>query len=254
MGVIRNVKSTFSGTKMTLYAGLSPIMNYLRKDKLGTELNKLFPTLEYNSTKFSLAQLMLSIILASLSGVNRLSRIAVFTHDELIKSLLGLKNGINKDVIGQRFKELGQKGAIYLHEYSLKKVREWLTKSKLRSITLDVDSTVSTVYGKQEGAAKGYNSSKKGARSYHSLLAFCSEMKLVINNWFRTGSAYTSNGIVDFTRQIFVNLPSRISHVFFRADSGFFNGKLFDLLEEIGWTYLVKVKFKGMKQRFQVLD
>ena len=197
---------------------------------------------------------MLSVIMASLSGIHRLTRIASFTHDELIKALLGLKKGLNKDVISTCFKMLGQRGAVILHEYSLKKVRTWLTKSQLRSITIDVDSTVFTVYGNQDGAAKGFNKVNKGAKSYHCLLGFCSQMKLIVNSWFRTGSAYTSNGIIDFTKQIAVTLPGKISNVFYRADSGFFNGKLFDLLEELNWKYLIKVKFKGMKERFKSLD
>ena len=72
-------------------------------------------------------------------------------------------------------------------------------------------------------------------------------MKLVVNSWFRTGSAYTSNGICEFIKPTKAILPDRIQEVFFRADSGFFNGRLFDLLESYGWTYLVKVKLKNLK-------
>jgi hypothetical protein len=104
------------------------------------------------------------------------------------------------------------------------------------------------VFGNQEGAAKGYNPSKPGAKSYHPLLAFVSEMKLVVNSWFRTGSAYTSNGICDFIQQTHALLPANIQRVFFRADSGFFNGLLFDLLEALGWSYLIKVKLKNLKK------
>lgn len=250
----KSIKSSFTGSRMTLYSGLAPIMKFFKRDNIAKELNHLFPTEGQNAMKFSKLQLMLSVILASLSGVNRLTRIAVFTHDELVKALLGLKKGLNKDVISATFKKLGQCGAVMLHEYSLKKVTTWLTKSQLRSITLDVDSTVFTVYGNQAGAAKGYNCEKKGAKSYHCLLGFCSQMKLIVNNWFRTGSAYTSNGIVDFTKQMAVALPSKISNVFYRADSGFFNGKLFDLLEGLGWKYLVKAKFKGLKERYKSLE
>lgn len=55
------------------------------------------------------------------------------------------------------------------------------------------------------------------------------------------------------------NLPSGIEKVFFRADSGFFSGKLFDLLELYGWEYLVKVKLKNLnqiltKQTWEVVD
>ncbi|MBZ0199319.1 MAG: hypothetical protein K8H86_05595, partial [Ignavibacteriaceae bacterium] len=59
-----------------------------------------------------------------------------------------------------------------------------------------------TVYGKQQDADKGYNPVKKGAKSYHPLLAFASELKIVVHNRFRTGSAYTSNGILSFVKQI----------------------------------------------------
>nr|NIR68631.1 transposase [candidate division KSB1 bacterium] len=85
-------------------------------------------------------------------------------------------------------------------------------------------------------------------RSYHPLLAFVSELKLVANTWFRTGSAYTSNGICEFVKQIAASLPSNIKAVFFRADSGFFSGALFDLLESLGWQYLIKVKLKNLKK------
>ena len=36
--------------------------------------------------------------------------------------------------------------------------------------------------------------------------------------------------------------------MFFRADSGFFSGELFDLLEYYKWDYLVKVKLKNLKK------
>ena len=78
---------------------------------------------------------------------------------------------------------------------------------------------MSTIYGNQEGAAKGYNPHKPGAKSYHPQFCFCTELKLILNSWFRTGSSYTS---------------------------GYFNGELFDLLESEGHDYLVKVKLKNL--------
>jgi len=244
----KNVQHSFTGTMLTRYAGLSPLMKYLNKIQLGDQLNELFPTIMNNATKFTNVQVMLAIILASFSGVNRLIKIANFTCDALVMALLGLKKGLNKDVISIRFKELGERGAYLLHEFKLSLTKKWLQSSQLTEITFDADSTVTTVYGNQEGAAKGYNSHKKGARSYHPLLMFVSELKLVANTWFRTGSAYTSNGICEFIKQTAAILPSNIEKVFFRADSGFFSGKLFDLLESLGWSYLIKVKLKNLRK------
>ena len=44
-------------------------------------------------------------------------------------------------------------------------------------------------------------------------------------------------------------LPEKIKKVFFRADSGFFCGQLFDLLEEKGHEYLVKAKLTPTLKR-----
>lgn len=138
-----------------------------------------------------------------------------------------------------------------MQQLLLSKNAEWLHKSGLKGITLDADSTVKSVCGNQEGAAKGYNTTKKGAKSYHPLLVFVSEMKLLYHTWFRTGSAYTSNGIVGFLQEVKASLPQTIEKVFFRADSGFFSGELFDLLEFFVWDYLVKVKLKNLEKLLQ---
>ncbi|MGD8780374.1 MAG: IS1380 family transposase [Ignavibacteria bacterium] len=244
----KKIKHSFTGRMLTNYAGLSPIMQYIDKEEIGKQLNSIFPTEKKNATKFSNVQVILGILLASLSGVNRVVRISNFTADSLVKNLLNLKKHLNKDVIGQRLKKLGQKGSVKFQEYTFRKVKQWVEGTKLKAITIDCDSTVQRVYGNQEGAAKGYNSVKKGAKSYHPLLAFITEMKIVVNNRFRTGSAYTSNGILSFIRQTSEILPEEIKEIFFRADSGFFNGKLFDLVEELQWDYLIKAKLKNMNK------
>ena len=243
----KKIKHAFTGTKLTQYSGLSPMMKYLNRNKLSKEINELFPTIMYNASKFSNAQIFLSIILSSFAGVYRLQRIAHFTRDILVMNILGLSKELNKDVISVRLKELGQAGSIAFQEYLFKWQKKWLRENINDFITLDADSTVQSVYGNLEGAAKGYNSKKKGSKSYHPLLVFASELKVVLNSWFRTGSAYTSNGICEFIKQTKQLLPGKVKHVLFRADSGFFNGSLFDLLESHGWTYLVKVKLKNLK-------
>ena len=240
------VENSFTHERLTHYAGLGVTWDYVRSKGLVGLLNKVFPTIKYNSTKFSKVQLLLSIVLAHLSDIHRLSRVEIFTCDPLVKHLLGLKSRIEDSTIKDKLLKLGDEGAFLLRNGLFSLTRQWLCKSNLSRITLDCDSTVSTVYGKQEGAEKGYNPHKKGANSYHPLLCYCSEMKLLINSWFRPGSVYTSNGICDFLKQTLSVLPGHIKQIFFRADSGFFSGELFDFLEEGAHQYLVKVKLKNL--------
>jgi len=77
------------------------------------------------------------------------------------------------------------------------------------------------------------------------LIAFCTHTKEILQGWLRPGSAYTSNGIVEFMKQLLAHLHSSV-RIVFRADSGFFSGALIDFLESRGHGYLIKVKMKGL--------
>ena len=245
---IKIINSSFTGGNITKYSGINKVSKFLDRKNIITGLKQLFPTKRYNATKFSKVQVLLSVVLASLSGINRIRKIANFTQDPLIKVNLRLKDAINENKISEVLKKLGEKGARILQNYLLLNKSKYLENSNLTHITLDADSTVSTTYGNQEGAEKGFNTQKKGAKSYHPLLVFVSELKLLYHSWFRTGSAYTSNGIIDFLKEVKSSLPKTVTSIFFRADSGFFSGKLLDLLESFSWDYLIKVKLKNLKQ------
>jgi hypothetical protein len=53
----------------------------------------------------------------------------------------------------------------------------------------DLDSTVLTLYGRQELAAVGYNPMKKGRKSYHPLLCFDGLRKDYWQGELRAGDA-----------------------------------------------------------------
>jgi len=244
------VGKSFTSEKLTSYSGLTIINDYINHLGLFSELDRKFSTVKTSATKILNIQIFSAIICASLCGISRLSRIAKFTEDPLVRKILDLTKGIDDSNIKTRLSKLGQNGANKLLETGLGFIKAWVRKSGLSRITIDCDSTECTVYGHQAGAAKGYNPTNRGKSSYHPLLCFLSEMKIVLNSWFRTGSAYTSNGIVDFMKQTLAALPSTVQKIFFRADSGFFNGQLFDLLEENGHEYLVKAKLTNtIKQK-----
>lgn len=242
------VKASFTGNNITRYSGLNTVAKYMNRQGIIESVSNIFPTEWHSATKFGMNQILFSVVMSSFCGINRICRIASFTGDGLVRVLLKLNEAVNENAISIALKKLGQSGARKLQSFLLSKNSHWLKESGLTNITLDADSTVKSVCGNQEGAAKGFNTTKKGAKSYHPLLVFVSEMKLLYHTWFRTGSAYTSNGIVDFLKEVKNSLPETIEKVFFRADSGFFSGELFDLLESYGWDYLVKVKLKNLEK------
>ena len=95
------------------------------------------------------------------------------------------------------------------------------------------------------GIKVGYNPKKKGQKSYHNMMAFVGETKEVLHSWFRCGSAYTSNGVVEFMKECMAYMKKRV-RVLFRGDSGFFTGELLEYLETVSAGYLIKVKLKNL--------
>ena len=173
------IKSSFTGSNITKYSGLNTVAKYMNRQNIVKIFGNSFPTMWYNATKVCVNQILMAITLSSISGISRISKIAVFSGDGLVKALLKLDKAINENMISATLKNLGQSGARKLQMLLLSKNARWLHESGLESITLDADSTVKSVCGNQEGAEKGFNTTKKGAKSYHPLLVFASEMKLL---------------------------------------------------------------------------
>ena len=250
----KDISASFTGTKLTAFAGVVGLNKKLRKLKLFKKLNEIWPTQAFNATKYSNAQLGKLLILANLCGVKRLSNIETFSTDPLIMSTLNTKNKISDSRLAERIQELGERGSRALEKLGLQENREYLRTQEATTLTIDTDSTVSVTYGNQEGASVGYNPMHRGRKSYHPLLAFGSEHKIVLNTWFRPGNSYTANGMEEFTKQTLEFIPENIKKLFFRCDCGFFDNRFIQLLEDLRHEYLIKAKFKGMKQMLKYQD
>ncbi len=98
------------------------------------------------------------------------------------------------------------------------------------NFTLDLDSSVVTRYGEQQGAAIGYNPKKPGRKSHHPLMAFIADVEMVANFWLRSGDAHTANNFEAFLEQTLSNLQNKTIGLL-RADTGFYSKKIFELLE-----------------------
>lgn len=251
----KKIHITKGAKGLTAQAGLIPVVKFLRnqgvigmiKDTVGHQRGA---TALYDA----IDAVFLSVV-AIIGGARSVSGIVTVWSDSVLRCVAGWSAIPDETTFGRLFRTFTQS---HINDLELlnHRLRGRIWRKALRSgksrvhcalrQVIDVDSTEKTVYGKQEGAVKGYNPHKRGAVSYHPLLAFCVETKEILQGWFRCGNAYTSNGIVEFTKQLLAHLPNR-THILFRGDSGFFVGALFDLLDDGGHGYLVKVKLKGLR-------
>jgi hypothetical protein len=108
-------------------------------------------------------------------------------------------------------------------------------------LVVDVDSFIGEVHGYQkQGASFGY--SKK--RGYHPLLASRADTGEVLHVRLRKGAANSQRGILRFTDELLarVERAGATGVRLLRADSGFWNNKLFARLEKAGWLYSIGVR------------
>jgi len=108
-------------------------------------------------------------------------------------------------------------------------------------LVIDVDSFIGEVHGYlKQGASFGYT--KK--RGYHPLLASRAETGEVLHVRLRKGAANTQRGILRFTDELLarVERAGATGVKLLRADSGFWNTKLFARLERTGWQYSIGVR------------
>lgn len=241
------IKVSFSGGKLTNFGGIVPIHLFMKKLKVAQLFQEMITIPEHHNTQFSISQVLISIILGLLSAQNRFIKIESFTHDPLVRRLVNLKKHLDKDTLIGKIKKFGFRHTNQLMEIQGRLSRRVHQKLSVGKDILDIDSSVRTVYGNQEGASKGFNP-QRGRRSYHPLFAFLDSTRECVLSWLRPGDAYTSNNAAEFLKQVFALLPRGIKELLVRADSGFFDDKVMSEIESHpGCTYLIKVKLKNLK-------
>jgi hypothetical protein len=178
-------------------------------------------------------------------GANRFLHTEVTRHDATLGKIFDWKNIPGQDTYKRFFSKFTQATNQKISDYFY----SWFFENiKADNFTLDIDSSVMTRYGGQEGAKKGYNPRKKGRASHHPLIAFISDVKLVANMWLRSGNTSSANNFLSFLEDTLSKLKNKTIGLI-RLDSGFFQSNILDYLEEKVMNYVVAVKFSQPIQR-----
>jgi len=121
-------------------------------------------------------------------------------------------------------------------------------------LVIDVDSFVGEVCGRlKQGAGFGYTK----LLGYHPILATRADTREALHIRLRKGSANTQKGIRRFTDELIarVDRAGATGVKLLRADSGFWNTKVFERLERAGWQYSIGVRMiKTVRAAVETID
>lgn len=243
---MRKFHVQFTEKNLTGNAGLIHLGRFAQKLGIGKMLRQHISIKRGDNAQYDIANTILMLAFGVLAGAKHISHLSILRADNVLRALFKWDQFPDDTTFGRIFKLFSHRHCKEFSDVEAMARRKVWTKKFFGKITLDMDSTVRGVFGSQQGAAKGFNSKKKGQKSYHPLLCFIAENRECLHNWFRSGDAYSANGCVEFIKECYARVPKRVWKIIVRADSAFFNGALLDYLEENSSQYMIKVKLKGL--------
>jgi Transposase DDE domain group 1 len=190
-------------------------------------------------------QLITQFMLSVWCGANRFEHAEVTRHDPVLKRLFGFKRMANFKAVMRLFNKFTQG----TNESVMDSLYRWMFgQLSINGITLDLDSTVMTRYGAQEGAARGYNPAKRGRASHHPLMAFVADTRMIANCWLRPGNSSSANNVQAFLANTRHRLgDKRVSLL--RADSGFCDSAFLDHLDQQQLHHIIALRQNQPLQR-----
>lgn len=234
-------KIEFTDKEITPWGGMHIMKQMVDKLDLRDMLYDLPLPIQGSNRGYSPVQLILSFWISIWCGANRYEHLEVTRQDEVMRQLFGWKKMAGHKAFQRYFCKFtqGKNQAVFESLYG------WFFKNLyFDNYTLDIDSTVMTRYGEQEGACVGYNPKKRGRKSHHPLMAFIAEARMISNFWLRPGNAFTTNNCIGFFEDTLSKLAGKKVGLV-RADSGFYDSKFMDYLEnkDRPLNYIIAAKF-----------
>ncbi len=230
----------FSGKNLTPYGGLLPVAAML--EKLGFEaLVEETVTMKRLTRVMSGYRFLLAMVLGLYIGFSRLNQLRFIARDPILTGVLKIARLPPQSTLWRFLAALhGSAAQQILSVQGQMRVRVWEAANvKLATATLDTDTTVHTLYGKQMGGRKSYNPKNRGKKSYQPILTFLAETREFVAGELRNGDRPTGKQIASHLRTALRMLPAGIEKIFARADSGFYCWEAVEAYQKASCQFIV---------------
>ena len=157
----------FRGKNLTPYGGLLPVATML--EKLGFQsLVEKTVTVKRVTRAMSWYQFVLGMVLGIYVGFSRLNQLRFIAQDPLLRGILKVSGLPPQSTLWRFLAALHLNVALQILSVQQQmRERVWAAANvRLTVATLDTDTTVHTIYGRQMGGRKSYNPKNKGKKSF----------------------------------------------------------------------------------------
>src|SRR6202050_3206834 len=233
----------FGGKNLTPYGGLLPVITML--ENLGfqalveqTDAPKRF------SRAMDLYRFVLGIMLSLYIGFPRLNQLRFIARDPILTGILKVGKLPVQSTFWRFVNALHLNFARQILAI-MRGMRERVWEAanvNLAIVTIDTDTTVHTLFGRQMGGRKSYNPKNKGKKSYQPILTFLAETREYISGELRNGDRPTGAQIARHLEGVCAALPPQVKTIYARADSGFYCGEAVEAYQNGGVHFIVSAR------------
>ena len=244
--IIKNLEWEFTEKKVTPWGGMRMFKQFLDRSGIREQLRVAGLPEPMSNCGYDPVMVMESFWVSVWLGGVRFSHTAIVRFDDALKDIFGWTRVPCVSTYTRYFKRFKREDV----DNIFGNINRWFfAQMPARNFTVDLDSSVMTRYGKQEGSAVGYNPQKRGRRSHHPLMAFIADVRMVAHSWLRPGNTSSANGVKTFLSET-IGILGKHNIGLLRADAGFFDGGFLDYIESKCLSYIVAVKMnKILKEK-----
>ena len=235
----RNLQIAFDHRGLTHFGGIHFFHEFLQVLQIRHFLSR---NLRYprRNRRYSLSQMILALMYPLVLGLDRLETASFLRSNGTFQYLTGLPNFPDPQTLRRFLHQAPDSFREQMNGVNNRLLQTFIHLPDHRSrLIFDLDSTVITVFGRQENAEVGYNPRNRGKRSYNPLLCIEANSSYLWDTELRPGNAGTWDGGVELMATCFVNVPRDIRELPVRADAGFGFNPILEILDARAAQYAV---------------
>lgn len=237
-----NLKAKFNNKTVTSVANFTYVE--LFKKIIGYQ-DILKNTILYKkaaNSAFSTADVIDYLIDANILGFSRFYHTTDLKEDQGYKKIKGTDRLPSEKVCRDLLKMLPEEALKELRSINKQILNIKSLTEDVREVCINVDDTVVTIFGNQEGSGVGYNPRYNGRPSFKEKVGFIAGTDELLDSSLESGKHHSNYEFLDFFKKCVSQLPKRSILKRVRMDRGFFDEKNFMYFEGEGIEYVAKSK------------
>jgi hypothetical protein len=247
----RNLRVAADGVGLTQFGGVALLEQFFQRIHLQGALWRHVRFAQRNN-RYSISESLEALLYPLILGLGRIETTEPLRHNGVFHYLAGLPGYPDATTLRRfldRFARRGRNSLVKLHD-------AWRAAmlGEPSPAVFDLDSTVLTVYARQERAEVGYNPKKRGRPSYLPLLCLEGNTQDCWEGSYHPGDTHVSTITIPLLDRAFAKLPKPIREVRVRADSAFYDHKIVRFIEGKRAFYAIVARLtRPLKNRLPAL-